>query len=484
MGNDQLICTIPRLSAKELAHADLPSHTFPSKAYLELFNFDSNFTDAVESLESAGELPIREDHSYRLWDLYQIISRVVQHTNIVVEGTKKFVGSLRFLDHSRSRPLPDQWWQGVEAVRRGWQTAALRLANYRATGKAEGKVITVKRLDRFAQALEKQLKTECMILIEDFPSDPDFWRRNLRSHAQMVIALRRLASDQLTCCAWLAEMKLQMDRRGIRALVGKISSDLRAPALTVASFSNDTKALDLAADAILAALPDYNAKIRHPFRLTEEETLAFLTFLQRVGLQHWYTELSIVGWQEEGFLDYSDEQRASIVYGRVRTLAVLLEEALVAMAEDVGDPSLFRTVSESGTLAKKLNSFMNWPKPSRRLVVQKKIDDMNRRYNIFSPKKPPIPPNRLNRLLSRSLRGYGIHAGNPPSPIQRPVPERILAGLVFIRNLTSHRFPVPVEGRRSGWFDVWSKHLPAINRTILWGALALWKMKCHYRNGI
>ena len=207
MENDQPICTVSCLSAKELAHADLPSHTFPSKAYLELFNADSDFINAVEALEAAGELPIRQDHCYRLWDLYQIISRVVQHTSIVVEAKKKFIGRLRFLDHSRVRSLPEQWWHVVEAARRGWQTAAWRLKNYHATGKAKGKVITVERISRFAQALEKQLKTEGMNLIEEFPSDPDFWKRNLRSHAEMVIALQRggfhnaarLASDQLTC---------------------------------------------------------------------------------------------------------------------------------------------------------------------------------------------------------------------------------------------------------------------------------------------
>lgn len=100
---------------------------------------------------------------------------------------------------------------------------------------------------------------------------------------------------------------------------------------------------------------------------------------------------------------------------------------------------------------------------------------------------PPFPlfstvSNRLDRHLSQSLRGYGIHAGNPHPSIQRPVPERALAGLIFIRNLTSHRFPAPVEERGTGWFKVWSKHLPAINRTILWGALLLWKVTCRYRS--
>jgi len=398
--------------------------------------------------------------------------------------------SLKNIGHMILCPFPDEtWWRAVEAVRQGQIAISQRFVDYDQTKRLKGKKPTSRQLIRLAQMLHEQRDEEHERLIANFPLEPNFWKQQLHSHAELVLELKeggfhtlsRLASEQLSCGTWLAERKLSMDRRKVRYLVGKVNLDLTTCALTAASYSNDRKALDLAEDAILEELPKYNEKIRKAFRVTDEEVVAFLTFLQNAGLQQWYTELSIVGWQTGEFLDYGEEQRISMVYGRARTMAVLLEEGLVAMSEEVGDEGLFQSVSEAGTLQKKLNKFINFSALKKPLVSQKSIDNLHRRFNIFSLKKPTIPLARLNRALNSSLPGYGIHRGKFPALIQRPVAEHVLAGLTFVRNLTSHRFPAPTEDRQRGWFEAWSDHLPAMNRNILWGALLLWKMTCIYR---
>jgi len=153
------------------------------------------------------------------------------------------------------------------------------------------------------------------------------------------------------------------------------------------------------------------------------------------------------------------------------------------MGKDIGNPTLFSALDEAGTLQAKINKFINFPEADKRVLSQKEIDDIHSQHNIFSGNnRKTIPPGMFNQSLRQSLQGYGIHAGRQPPSIPSPVPGRILAGLVFIRNLTSHRFPAPAQEEEKSWFDVWSNHLPAINRTILWGAFLLWKVTSHYRS--
>lgn len=170
-------------------------------------------------------------------------------------------------------------------------------------------------------------------------------------------------------------------------------------------------------------------------------------------------------WHSEQFWDRTFDQRVGLVYGRVRTLCNLLEEALLPMSEETKDSSFRTEVERASTLNPRLKRFVRGPGGEVTLVDVDAIDKM------WADNK--VVPPFSGAELRRSLVGLGMPAGDPPPP-PLPTLEQVLTGVIFIRNLTSHRYPVLLRGTRVDWFETWGGHLPAINRTILWAALALW----------
>jgi hypothetical protein len=160
-----------------------------------------------------------------------------------------------------------------------------------------------------------------------------------------------------------------------------------------------------------------------------------------------------------------------LVYGRVRTLCSLLEEALLPMAAATGDESFREAIEAAGTLYPRLTRFVQGTTGTALVdvaAIQKLWVD--NRLN------PPFSAAQLRN----SLLGLGMPAGNPPPSSPAPRLEQVLTGLIFVRNLTSHRYPILLSGTRVEWFETWGGHLPAVNRAILWAALTLWGLMRHF----
>jgi len=336
------------------------------------------------------------------------------------------------------------------------------------------------RLKPLSEAIEGEINA----IAQTLPPETEYWKERLAQHATLVIELRkghfrplaRLCSWQLGAAARLGEIRLGQTRRQVRASVGRVNADLTAPALSAASFSIAQRAFDEALDRIEETLPSFNEAMPEPLRLSAAEAERFLAFLDQAGLEDWFTELSIVTWDSEQFSDRTFDQRVALVYGRVRTLCSLLEEALLAMAEELGNPS-FRSETESApTLYPRLTRFVRGPSGDSKLISVGAVNDLWANNKLL----PPFSGAELRQ----SLVGLGMPTGNPPPHTPAPTPEHVLTGLVFIRNLTSHRYPVLLKGTRVDWFETWGGHLPAINRTILWAALALWGLARHFRTPV
>jgi hypothetical protein len=122
-------------------------------------------------------------------------------------------------------------------------------------------------------------------------------------------------------------------------------------------------------------------------------------------------------------------------------------------------------------MGERLETFLKGPKGGKGSPVT--WSNVSRLFQRNRVDQPVAPAD-----LERCLNGLMMPA-QPPSGWRGPDSARVLAGLFFIRNLTSHRFPIVVQGVREPWFEIWGKHLAAINRTVTWSGLALWALvKC------
>jgi hypothetical protein len=220
------------------------------------------------------------------------------------------------------------------------------------------------------------------------------------------------------------------------------------------------------------ALGDYNAAMPATLHLTADQPEKFAQFLTESGLQEWYTQLSIVTWSRLGLTDMSEDQRIALVYGRVRTLCALLEEALLSLAEHTGRAAFRAAVEKQATLHPRALRFLKGPGRRPSLV---KLSQVMRLANYNK-----IEPGLDAPTMAAKFVALGIPSGTNPSTLV-PTPEQVLAGLIVIRNLTSHRYPILRAGARVSWFEAWGNHLTAINRTVLWSALILWALANRFK---
>jgi hypothetical protein len=478
-------CQAEVLTLEELSRYRLPSPRSPNELYRELFSFQHHFENAVRALEADGWVPQRSDGTYRVWDAYRILGALFVHTRIVIPLARPdreapagslFDAPAGWLPDVRwAFPEDDQWWEAVERANQGfgawWEARHLRQVRDGGTGQLRDE--TDEEFRSRITPMREVIEGEIGAIAQTLRPEPEYWKERLAQHATLAIELReghftslsRLCSWQLSAAARLAEVRLGRTRREIRSFVERVNRDLTAPALSAASFSIAQRAFDEALDRIEEVLPSFNEAMPLGLRLSIADGEGLLTFLDESGLEDWFTELSIVTWHSEQFWDRTFDQRVGLVYGRVRTLCSLLEEALLPLADETGDPSFRNEVECASTLYPRLTKFVRGPRSKNTLVDIAVID------KLWAENK--LVPPFSGAELQRSLIGLGMPSGNPPPPTPAPTLEQVLTGFVFIRNLTSHRYPVLLRGTRVDWFETWGGHLPAINRTILWVALAL-----------
>jgi hypothetical protein len=328
--------------------------------------------------------------------------------------------------------------------------------------------------------LQEAVAREVKALAERFPSEEGFWKEHLGGLAWLVAELReahfeslaRLASDQLSAAVDLAEVRLGKTRRQVRAIVGVVLPDMSGPALTAASFSISLKAFDTALDQLELDLAGYNLAMPAHLQLGPEEPEGFLRFLTDSGLQDWYTELSTAAWSQSVLSDMTYDQRIAVVYGRVRTLCALLEETLLSLADHTGDTAFGLAVEKAHTLGKRLPRFLAGPAGSASLVGAtqvKALVDANR-----------IMPGMDAQEMGHRFAVLGMPSHHTATTFSQ-TPEQVLASLIVVRNLTSHRFPIIRGGAPVPWFTAWGDHLPAINQAIRWAALMLWALARHFK---
>jgi hypothetical protein len=86
-------------------------------------------------------------------------------------------------------------------------------------------------------------------------------------------------------------------------------------------------------------------------------------------------------------------------------------------------------------------------------------------------KSPPITPQKVQATFD----ALGILRGDAPHP---QTPAQILASLLTLRNLTSHRFPVASPAsRRASWLAELQLRRPAVERSLVRAALVLWAVR-------
>ena len=480
-------CKAQVLTLEELARYELPNPPSVShlELYRELFHSVGGFAATVKALEAKGWLPKRPDGTYRAWDAYEIVDRIGHHASVSFPGPPPVQASLAtfpFL-HFLNK-LGEEWWAPVEAARVGleylWRS---RVPDFvRDSTKSGGwREETYDEIALRLATLQPMVMAEAKVLADQLPADVAYWKEHLGSTAWLVIELRRahfaslarFCSYQLEAAVDLAELRLAKTRRELRALVGTSHNDMTAPALSAASFSISWKAFDAALDELEKALPAYNAAMPAPLQLGPEQPEQFLRFLTDCGLQQWYTELTTVTWHNDMFFDQSHDQRVAVVYGRVRTLCTLLEESLLSLADHVGDASFVKAVEDGYQLGARLKRFLDGARGAPPLVNAKEVLRLARASSI--------KPGMDAKEVATGLAALGIRGTHATGPVIAPSPEQVLASLLVIRNLTSHRFPIVRAGARAAWFDAWSEYLPGVNQAIPWVALALWAITAHYK---
>ncbi len=127
-----------------------------------------------------------------------------------------------------------------------------------------------------------------------------------------------------------------------------------------------------------------------------------------------------------------------MVYGRVRPLCSLLEEALLSLAESTGDVAFWNAVEKQPTLQPRLDRFLRGPTGRAKLVARPHVQRFATANKIL--------PGMDARTVAASFAALGMPAGKDPTGVV-PSPEQVLGSLIVLRNFTSTRFPiVPATG--------------------------------------
>ena len=485
-------CVAEQMSLEALAKFGLPGPALTSnELYREFFSFASNFFDCVRALQGAEKLPVRDDQTYRLWDAYRVLSLVAQATRTRIGDG--FAARPAFAPDVFVTDLDETWWDPIVALRAGYEAVQRARSDPVLSDPATGElhVATDEERAREAEKIVAVVIDEERELAQALPSDRDWWRTRLRAHATLVqqlresgrVSLARLCDRHLAAAWRLAEKRLEMARRDVRVLVGMGRRYFKlgvgsAPVeeteflLTEVSSSRAVRAYDRALDALEAMLPDYNAAALPELHLDARDVQDFVEHLRQAGLEDWMTQLVAENWDIEVLWEMSEDQRISMVFGRVRTLCALLEEALLSFADFVGDADFTKSVESQAMLSCRLGAFLKGRAGKTSPVSPREVVALNKKCRV----NPPVP----STCLETSLDALAMRAGDP-APLPGPDSVQMLAGLVFIRNLTSHRYPIVLSDVRANWFETWGQHLPAVNRTVPWSGLALWALTKHFR---
>jgi hypothetical protein len=478
-----------RLTLGELAEFPLPvgRRVTQQQAYYQLFHFKRDFIRAVSSLRRLGRMPSRKDRSFRIWDLYSIIREVGSLTRFSPPAVSSLSYTTnRFPDLLTLRNLDEAYFVAVERMhlRRFALSAASYLRSRQDASTGQSRDETAKEFRRRFAATGRLHARAVKALARTLPKDRHFWQSRLRSHITLTIELReygfgnaaRLCESQLNAATELAQLRTHLPYRRLRAFVGKVRPDLTMPGLTAASSSVERRGFDLTLDRLVENLRLYNRRVSTPLRVTPAAAQQFLEFLGEAGLQEWYVEYAGATWPSEQFVTSSPDRRIATAFGRIRTLTVLMEDMLLALAERLSD-SRFRTaVESSATLGQRLPSYFKHPKVTASVFDWAKCQSIFQNY-CRQVDTPPIAPTTLAKSFSKLGLVRGIRI--PPKP--RIGAESAIASIWLIRNITSHRFPLSREGLRPDWFSEWGDRLPSINRTILWAALVMWSVSEHIR---
>ena|SRR6266550_294838 len=482
-------CRAESLSLEELANYALPHPRRVSQLefYRELFHSAESLTATVRALEQSGRLRRRNDDTYRAWDAYAILDTVGRHARVTLSGPppRTLTGLATFPLLYFLKKVDETWWGAVEGARVGleylWKS---RYPDYvRDATKAGGwREETYEEIETRLKPLHASIMAEAKALAEGLPREDEYWKNSLGTLAWLTIELReghfeslaRFCSNQLSAAVDLAELRLGKNRREIRSLVGTSNNDMTAPAISAASFSVSWKAFDAAFDELEKALMDYNRAMPTALQLESADIEGFLRFLGDSGLEQWYTEFSTVTWHQQTFFDQSQDQRIAVVYGRVRVMCALLEDAMISMAEQIGNADFVAAIEGEEKLKGRLPRFLKGPRsPASTLLDSSRIDALSGSNRISIGLDAKQAGDRL--------RALGMKGRQDQGPSIAKTPEQVLAAFVIVRNFTSHRFPIARGGERAAWFDAWSEYLPSINESMGWAGLLLWAVTKNHK---
>ena len=458
-----------------------------NEVYKQLFDFRSSFVDAVVALGSVARPTERADEYFRVWDLYRVVREVGRATMFPYPGRTGGLRTNRFPNLHWLSNLTEQYWLATEQARllldEVYQARFAKMVREPKSGRTREETQQEFRR-RFTRVRRDRLK-RVTSLASDLPDGQAFWKESLASHASSALELRqagfgnaaRLCSWQLDAATELAMIRLKKDYREIRKLVGHISPDLTMPALTAASFSVERRAFDKALDEIEKTLPLYNRHVAEGLRLTMQQCEEFLHFLQGIGLQEWLVEYSAASWDSEQFATSTHDRRIAVAFGRVRTITVLLEEAVFALAERTTDKNFAGATEAAKDLFNRLRVFVKGPIQFNPILNSAELQ------RLYDTRRVRVPPIDLNKFAS-SFTALGMSETGLPQDGASFQEERVLAALILVRNFVSHRFPLSQDGSRPSWFAEWGRRLAGINRTILWAALILWALSEAYRTSL
>lgn len=467
---------VPELSPAQLGAMRLPSAMYAGTIAQQL-GFPFHFDDVIHALEVEGTLPSRTNGSYRPWHVYALIDGIHAHTHMRI-GTSGAAHAIQADGHVAQRlpgvhGIEERWWEAVEFVRVGrcWLAREIAVEVLGEAPKARG--------ERRAAACRKLFE---LIdgAVSAFPSDEAWWTDHLRSHAELVLALgaagyTAIARDCATLFdvgAELAERRLGLLRRELRARVGTAMGAGGFPALTAAASSYRQRAYDIAADLLEATLPKFNAATIPGLRLNVSDVTAFLDFLTEVGLAQWYVDLAVLQGPRPGFSVYSRDLDRASRFGRTRSLAILLEEAMLSMALRSG-AEFGQQIERAGNLNPRLSRFLVGPHGRAPLVSKADRNRLIGRTRVAVNDGSEVVAKKMTELALVPAPKLSQHAGSWEDLSSAPDAVQVLAGLEFIRNTTAHRSP----SSGSVWFAPWEDRQVAIDRTLAWAGLTLWAVQ-------
>lgn len=156
--------------------------------------------------------------------------------------------------------------------------------------------------------------------------------------------------------------------------------------MTAASFSLERRAFDKTLDEIEQTLPLYNEHVRDRLRLTMQQCEECLHFLQGIGLQEWLVEYSAVSWDSEQFATSTHDRRIAVAFGRVRTITVLMEEGLFALAERTVDKGFAEAIEAAKDLFSRVRVFATGPNRLKPILNSAELQAFTTRDEWVSPR--------------------------------------------------------------------------------------------------